>query len=139
MYSLRIKIFNTRTMSSRFNRRSVARSNRYSPYDTARNRLRMIFQRIRRGRDMEQNGEINRLQRIADNIPPNNEGAIEEERSGEVECSICLDDIDNNGYNMDVCPVCRKCFHNHCLNRWFTTQANQRQPLNCPMCRSIIA
>lgn len=46
-------------------------------------------------------------------------------------CSICLEEINENGYT----TLCGHTFHKNCLSRWFNTDL---QRTTCPLCREDI-
>jgi len=51
------------------------------------------------------------------------------DKPSNIECSICLNNIDSSHYKLG----CDHCFHINCINEWYKRQHN-----DCPLCRADI-
>ncbi|OMO84646.1 Zinc finger, RING-type [Corchorus olitorius] len=53
-------------------------------------------------------------------------------------CSICYEDLKPAVENLQSISVCGHVFHEHCLQRWFSS-SSKSSSYNCPLCRKRCA
>lgn len=50
------------------------------------------------------------------------------------QCPICLESINDK----NVALTCAHVFHDHCINEWIKTSADEQKLSKCPVCRSKV-
>ena len=62
-------------------------------------------------------------------IIPNDDGDMNDD-----DCTICLSNNDKNS----IILLCHHRFHSNCINQWIQTSIDNRNSIQCPLCRVTI-